>query len=317
MPDTNTLLHVVYAGRGDALIVEYTLTGTNERYFVLIDGGPLFREAFGGRIAPCYKYFQAAALQIWNSDPARTANELSPSAIVCSHPHDDHIAGLLRLLDSLGTSVGKLNFKGPLLIPKFSNDIFQKLKTVLEDNRFEVQDDFDIKGIAIDTNTDNIVAYSIPAQPGFGGGIDASPANKSSILMHLDANNIVGAGDVYSTGDSVGYLINEHVDGKTYPVYKIQHHGSKYNTQAREAVNSANIKVKREMIIPTIFEIALDSISDPTAKEIPTSAAKAMFDLACDIAGFVSCLQKRVYLLLLQSRYRGYVDACKAGITTA
>jgi hypothetical protein len=40
-PTSNTLLHVVYAGRGDAFILEYTTAADNKRYFVLVDSGPL------------------------------------------------------------------------------------------------------------------------------------------------------------------------------------------------------------------------------------------------------------------------------------
>jgi glyoxylase-like metal-dependent hydrolase (beta-lactamase superfamily II) len=121
-------LHVVYAGRGDAMILEYTYN--SRRFLVLLDGGPYFRQASAaGRHdkAPYWQYYFSALKDVWSQmGHARSAiPPFSPDAIFISHPHEDHYGGIERLLTAVGAIPFKAApaagdtffFNGPIIVP--------------------------------------------------------------------------------------------------------------------------------------------------------------------------------------------------------
>lgn len=119
------LLHVVYAGYGDAMFVEYGEAGNQqqqqqpERKLMAVDGGPRDKAVrppgVGGTqkqqqapvdpsstgSAPYWKFFFSAAKHIWfdKEQMAHDPNQLlTLTALVNTHPHADHCQGLYDLL---------------------------------------------------------------------------------------------------------------------------------------------------------------------------------------------------------------------------
>ncbi|KAF5593551.1 uncharacterized protein FSUBG_9786 [Fusarium subglutinans] len=119
------ILHLVYAGYGDAMYVEYSGPG-NERKLMAVDGGP--RDNAGtpwidqkegqktavedaeddsnssARVngtAPYWKYFLSAAKHLWYSEHHLGhvhTSRIRLSALVNTHQHADHCQGLYDLL---------------------------------------------------------------------------------------------------------------------------------------------------------------------------------------------------------------------------
>lgn len=113
------LLHVVYCGPGDALMLEYTYN--NQRRLVLIDGGPLGFIKQNNRSAPYWKYCYSAARRVWATMyPNGPVPPFKPNAIINSHADGDHFGGLLHLLEYsfFGTSP-TMEFDGPFQIPAY------------------------------------------------------------------------------------------------------------------------------------------------------------------------------------------------------
>ncbi|KAK5994170.1 Mannose-specific lectin [Cladobotryum mycophilum] len=123
------LLHVIYAGRGDALVLEYDWA--DQRQLVILDGGPkklLYKK--NEYEAPYTKYFVSSVIDIWRKMPGNAHLPLAPVAIINSHPDDDHYDGILELLKSalkdktwqrLAQKTlpdGPMYFNGPLILPR-------------------------------------------------------------------------------------------------------------------------------------------------------------------------------------------------------
>ncbi|KAH6891495.1 hypothetical protein B0T10DRAFT_595744 [Thelonectria olida] len=89
-------LHVIYAGRGDAFVLEYKIDGN--RVFVITDGGPSDAPYDAKKAAPYSKYFTASVADIWAKWPNQANTPLQPSAIINSHTDEDHYEGILKLI---------------------------------------------------------------------------------------------------------------------------------------------------------------------------------------------------------------------------
>ena len=100
---TAPILHVVYAGRGDAFYLEYTDTA-NTRKLVCLDGGPNTKASSKKRApAPYWKFYISAGKKIWRDSmnlPDLTTAPFRPHAYINKNPHRDHIEGLLGLLQN-------------------------------------------------------------------------------------------------------------------------------------------------------------------------------------------------------------------------
>jgi len=117
----------VYAGRGDAFILEYTTTADDGRYFVLVDGGPL-GTGKTHQPAPYYKYLFETLKDVWKE--GASSGDINVDAMVCSHPHADHIEGLTLLVTGMDAAASMLQFKGPFIVPNVSDPQLTRLKAV-------------------------------------------------------------------------------------------------------------------------------------------------------------------------------------------
>lgn len=120
------ILHVVHAGRGDAMYLEFETIqqGNRKRHLMAVDGGPRDSGNYhkGGdksqrqqinhavhdnaRFRQYYKFFASAGKMIYYDDmetPAR--HKFILSSMVCTHTHEDHVEGLLDMLQHAGRTV--------------------------------------------------------------------------------------------------------------------------------------------------------------------------------------------------------------------
>ncbi|KAI9844337.1 MAG: hypothetical protein M1837_005641 [Sclerophora amabilis] len=246
---TRVHLHVVFAGRGDSLILDYHETvGTNQRrWLILVDGGPTTHRWTQNALettAPYYRYLMSTLRTVWGDN-----SDIHVAAIINSHPDDDHYAGLLELLKlNLRPNRADFSLDGSFFVPYWPIEgSFLGVQHTLRDLGFE-------PAHARDTSFQDFhflnVKYPKPADLGglivFNRGnpitnLDQTKAIKSitkakdkndgSILMEvLGGNGQNEWKSVFFTGDGSAERIKpEVVEGKKYLIYKIQHHGSQEN----------------------------------------------------------------------------------------
>src|SRR6185369_14037865 len=83
-------LHVVYAGRGDSMIIE------DGEQLYLLDGGPqgFTHKARSG--APYWLYYRSAISDV-AAEMGRS--DFHPDAVIVSHAHEDHYGGINAIFD--------------------------------------------------------------------------------------------------------------------------------------------------------------------------------------------------------------------------
>nr|RBQ91795.1 hypothetical protein FVER53263_12463 [Fusarium verticillioides] len=227
------ILHVIYAGRGDAMILEcddYKQNGG--RNFILVDGGPRDYDAFGGRQAPYHRYLSSACQQIMG-------NGKNFAAIVFSHPDEDHYGGYLHSLQ------GGVFPTSNVFIPNASSNADSSNKPIddicIKANMRKVapspQDEFPeylfppVKAIFplgvvwYYGGTDRDEAHYVPPNP-------QMTKNQRSILMYTFTPKSAGEMGIFFTGDSHADIISPQIDRaipleeRRFAIYKIQHHGA-------------------------------------------------------------------------------------------
>lgn len=236
-----TLLHVVYAGRGDALAVQ-----DGDKLY-LIDGGPfgnIPKDRGGG---PQWRLYHNALLEI-AAEMGRPAVPLKPDGVVVSHGHDDHYGGIsgmftqfLSKTKATGPNGNKtLVFNGPLVTQVLSNPDDPNARSLAAMiRRFSF-------GPVAKPRTDQPLfeAFTFAGNPEFSTyerdgsvlparvwSVDVSADNLASVLMFHDATKMV------FTGDSAGYLVaafledQDELEDETLPIFKVPHHGSLRNSQ--------------------------------------------------------------------------------------
>ncbi|KAF4332674.1 hypothetical protein FBEOM_13525 [Fusarium beomiforme] len=341
----STILHVVYAGRGDAFYLEYTYvnptSGHKEHMLVCLDGGPLRVVANGYSEGPYYKYYLAAGRHIWQNAFQESDNSLpfAPTAIINSHPHDDHLDGLVQLMMT-GLANSQIQLTGPFVLPAIScpgrnqvNSMALKLglqysagctvKDTIGINFFHPSPDQNLvsffKPLAQDSSLlqtqmtlldeDEPPVIQLPKQI----TIDASSENLASILMQTDPDATAGKGCMFFTGDNVGDLIWECVDGKHFTVYKIQHHGSLRNTQFYNPMATVYEAVGQETALYIFMAYIIDR--DPNVLRLNPPFAPAEGDVE---AFLQECFQLnfeeiKQYYKLLKRRNEDYLTQCAHG----
>lgn len=235
LPLNDTYLHVVYAGRGDAFYLEYTHTdslGKLEHVLVPLDGGPLKATADSKHAnSPYYKYYLAVGEHIWQErfKDHPNKNKFSPKAIINSHPHDDHLDGLMNLLESQWGET--MEFTGPFIIPNEECCGLEKFRELANRLNFQASDGCSVPGINFyhpspNSTEKKILSYNhlgsvntgAPLQPAPVQmlknrskyklpdkiTVDTSSENLASILTDTDPDKTVGQGRMFFTGDNVG-----------------------------------------------------------------------------------------------------------------
>ncbi len=251
-----TRLHVIYAGRGDAMIIEHD----NEdkinpvKKIYLLDTGPLGYRHGDNKEAPYYKYYMSALKNIL--ERVRPNEPLKLDGIVISHPHDDHFGGLEKILQGLPPTKADLgkaeypyDFRGPLLIPIESSTKKQKQKIyrTIERCKFKASRSADGDEKTYIAEMDEFIFNEVKKQVytdrpllNKNYSVDTSYYNFQSILMYHKLTRMV------FTGDSVGHLIapfikKNHTVKTPIPIFKVPHHGSLRNSQLVESAKLVSI----------------------------------------------------------------------------
>ncbi|KAM6536359.1 hypothetical protein FALCPG4_002367 [Fusarium falciforme] len=345
-PLGSTLLHVVYAGRGDAFYLEYTYTdmlGHEEHVLVPLDGGPRKFFAKVEYDAPYSKYYLAVGEHIWKESFAGPGNlKFGPKAIINSHPHDDHLDGLLYLMDSQWKDA--MSFNGPFILPNQECGGKILVKEMAKKLGFTQSYGCQVPGIKFyypspKADDREILSFNFPttlvnadtgvmSEPTHQLGdrpviklpervtIDTSPENLESILMDVDSNQTKGAGRMFFTGDNIGHNIVDCVTGKHFTVYKIQHHGSLRNTQYQETAEAVASLVAEETALFAVLSYVFRKVPDAlfiNPKGVVKRATLEEFVRNC----FNKTEQPVIdeYMKELEKRNRAYLEKCTSGET--
>ena len=285
-----TRLHVVYAGRGDAMIVQ------DGAQLYLLDGGPqgLTPEVQSG--APYYRYYMSSVRAV-ASEMGRALTSIAPDAVIVSHAHEDHFGGIQAIFERFLSPTyatqpsgdRTLVFNGPLVTQMLddlrTNDDMATFEGLLAAFNFRrarsppqgpVFDAFRFAG-------DAGVSYSVFQRAastllGRDWTVDTSADNLKSVLMFHKATKMV------FTGDSVGYLIAPFVDAcvngladPTLAVFKVPHHGSMRNSQRAAKATSVPARAWKERALLCVLAdpSMWDDIAMPYALQDAGAAAAA------------------------------------------
>lgn len=117
------VLHVIYAGRGDAMVLECDDSSTpNKRNFILVDGGPRKYDYLGDN-APYHRYLLSACRQIMGQK-----NRFA--GIIFSHPHEDHY-GLVTDKKLSDLTLGSRTFSGRTILQPNGQKLIQGLLNMI------------------------------------------------------------------------------------------------------------------------------------------------------------------------------------------
>ncbi|HYU34142.1 MAG TPA: MBL fold metallo-hydrolase [Thermoanaerobaculia bacterium] len=225
-----TYLHVLYAGRGDAFILE---EGSK---FYLIDGGPM-EKFVNGPEAPYYEYLKASIKGV--SEIVRPGLPIQPEAVFISHWHEDHYGGLLRLFEDFlapeptnePTDKYPLVFNGPLFAPATTDRDAKKVLKTLTGRGFKAEPGSPLAGFVFGGPEQILTYRRTSAMAEVDWSVDSSAENQNSLLLAHESGMVF-------TGDSVGSLITPflQVAGRSaaqpaFRLFKVPHHGSLRNSQ--------------------------------------------------------------------------------------
>ncbi len=250
---------MVYAGRGDAMIVE-----DGDKLY-LLDGGPQgymtkgqATSAASTRSAPYYRYYMSA-LRAVSREMNRSATEVAPDAVIVSHAHEDHYGGIAaifkRFLAPKGatqpTPEKPLVFNGPLVtqILRDQMDIDEGTLThLIGQFAFSANQSYQGPLFQAFKFAENApLGYSVYSRPatlslGRTRTVDTDPDNLASVLMFHRSRKMV------FTGDSAGYLVAPFVadcvsgpGDKSLSIFKVPHHGSMRNSQRGELLGTVPV----------------------------------------------------------------------------
>lgn len=253
-------LHVVFSGRGDAMLLEQKIG--NAWRVIVVDAGPLqFRVDFSDRnIGPYHLFFLSAARDVWRKTHDRVVFE--PAAIINSHQHDDHLSGIVTLLENCAkkddpNATMKLSHEFKFYMPNgqdTNTGSWYRTSKVIPSQFASVYNEL-VKKLGLTANyTNNDINGALPGLKHDRGEldpyalviskIDPQPEqsigdfycdlarryrnlNHNSLLLRTVPPDLSEEGTVYLTGDSAGELIIPHVRDQRLSIYKIQHHGSR------------------------------------------------------------------------------------------
>ncbi|KAG9502084.1 hypothetical protein J7337_007800 [Fusarium musae] len=228
-------LHVIYAGRGDAMILEHSVG--NQRNFFLVDGGPRNYEFGVNTEAPYHRYLASACREIMGDGKTF-------AGVVFSHPDEDHFGGYLQALDE-----EQIPFTDNVFIPTPSSEAETANARIhnlcinknMDSATISPQDSLGsylIRPIkALFPDMPRILWYYRTANrliTDQGEYNENLSTNKRSILMYTAITNSNNEMGIFFTGDSHADIISHHMyqlfpheANRRYAIYKIQHHGSR------------------------------------------------------------------------------------------
>ena len=275
-------LHVVFSGRGDALILQYL--GSDQQWkLILIDGGPL-TYTVGKGPKPYWKYYLSAARQIWKNLGKGDDVPFSSDAIINTHAHDDHAHGLLLLLQSSLSRPGRagpMTFNGTFYVPAArgvgSTAFVETYHQLLAgESNFRKFTPIFNPGINLNNmkcvwpepqkilqfkKQDVPTAYDLDTFlndfPEVGDEYEKD-LNYASVLLKSNMNQNEDFGNLFLTGDNCGRVINEFTQKTTdkfqhFSIYKIQHHGSCIDNQMKMNRKHAPAKAIKEYKVYNIL----------------------------------------------------------------
>jgi hypothetical protein len=235
-------LHVIYAGRGDAMILECDDPASPQnRIFILVDGGP--KNYHSGKVAGTAPYHR----HLWSACQRLMGSDGGLSGIIISHPDEDHFGGFVH---ALAEAKKKLPKKTSVFLP---NDKYSS-----ENAKAPIQKICDNAGLQIGV----LKPQLIPQSPYLIGPVraifpkrqrilwyhdpnaqadtdfqynSALSKNGRSILMVTDTGQPTEMG-IFFTGDNDADTISREMKlyfkapkKARFAIYKIQHHGSIYD----------------------------------------------------------------------------------------
>lgn len=185
----NAVVYFVDVGQGDSILIKM------ENKSILIDGGP--------------KTASATLLSFLNS-----VNVTHLNFIIATHPHEDHIGGLVAVMQSL--TVDAILYNGY----NYTTQIFQDFMSLAQLHNLTVANRNQVYPL---TTTTNFTILN-PIQP-----LEFSDINANSVVIKLQVNNVsfLFAGD--ATLNSEQSMLNAELSLQSN-VLKVGHHGSNTST---------------------------------------------------------------------------------------
>ncbi|KAI1194128.1 hypothetical protein F5X97DRAFT_327879 [Nemania serpens] len=342
----NPKLHVVYAQRGDALVLEYTIG--NNRRLLLIDGGPTgLTHGAGVSSAPLYRHWISAVRNIWGRN---NATDIALD-IVVSHADEDHYGGVLELLEGQAGGTDPIDWQNASVYIPYHT--FSGYTSILAAARA-------INLLPSRMNQTLLSGFTMRYPSGReiirlhsgGGTIDApgtgtvlittypgaTKTNSSSLILQNNTDNASPQGSVFFTGDSSASRIlpamsqgveqPPNVQGPHMAIYKIQHHGAYADSladyQARDEPIIAE-RTSRECLMQMLLDCALNGKNptldrtykvehEPALKAYAKKVKECCENLLLATPGVY--LSPQQYLDLLKERYWTFVWAAYQFVPT-
>ncbi|KAH7242771.1 hypothetical protein BKA59DRAFT_481274 [Fusarium tricinctum] len=233
---SNVKLHMIWAHRGDAFVLDYHIG--NIRRLLLVDGGPIANiGASDNQNTPYFRHYISALNDIWGTNQNTTIK----LDIVVSHVDNDHYGGILKLLLLQGVDSGSpIDWSDVnLFIPNLRENGYTRIINACKKNGMhpEPMGAKELAGFTMHFPSNSSINQVYQGANGMGGPnpdlVDVSEhpgsrTNASSIILQNNTAQATKNGSVFFTGDSASFRINPAI-GSDVPhlaIYKIQHHGA-------------------------------------------------------------------------------------------
>lgn len=184
-------------GQGDSIFIK-----TKEGHKILIDGGP------DGSI-------------LKNSSKLGSTLDRSIDLMVLSHPHKDHLFGLLEVLKKF--NVKNVLFSGV----DFENSLYEEFKNLAEKEGARIF--IARKGLVVRFSEYGFLRVIYPLESLENKKISDNNLNDTSVVLILNSfdDKMLFTGDITQKAEAKLILSGESLKAD---VLKIAHHGSKYST---------------------------------------------------------------------------------------